>query len=162
MTERVVTNASPFILLSKAGLIDLLPALFNEILMPESVWEEIAQTIDIARENLFSFEKKWIRSACPIVDEVRIWNLGDGETEVLSLTLLNKHSHTALIDDRAARRCADTLEIRTLGTGGILILAKNRDLISNVKVELDKLIRVGLYISGDVRSAILKQADESA
>ena len=158
--EKAVTNASPFILLSKAGLIHLLPDLFDEVLIVESVWEEIDQRGDIARDNLIEYENEWVRSSCPIAHEVLIWNLGDGESEVLSFALANGQSHTALIDDRAARRCADTVSVRTLGTGGILILSKKRGLVESVSVELDKLIAAGLWIGSEVQNAILAEAGE--
>ena len=42
---------------------------------------------------------------------------------------LNRPDFRAMVDDQAARRCARTLGIRTLGTGGMLVLAKRRGLI---------------------------------
>lgn len=94
------------------------------------------------------------------IEDVLIWNLGEGETEVLSFAFANKTTHTALIDDRAARKCAETLGIKTLGTGGILILAKKRGLIENVLPELKKLQNAGLWISDEIVKVILKQAGE--
>ncbi len=65
-----------------------------------------------------------------------------------------------LVDDRAARRCAETLNIKTLGTGGILVLAQRRGLIQNVSLELKKLTGAGLWLSDEIIDVILKQADE--
>lgn len=53
------------------------------------------------------------------------WNLGAGESEVLSYAL-NHLGVRAMVDDAAARRCARTLGIPTLGSGGALVLAKRR------------------------------------
>jgi predicted nucleic acid-binding protein len=39
--EGAVVDASPLIVLCRAGLIDLLPRLFPEILVPGTVWAEI-------------------------------------------------------------------------------------------------------------------------
>ena len=158
--EKVVINASPFILLCKSGLIDLLPQLFLEICMPEAVWDEIERGGDIASYQLYDYEQTWLkRYLIDSANEVLVWNLGDGETEVLSFAFVNK-SQTALIDDRAARRCAKTLNIKTLGTGGILVLAKKRGLIQNVSLELKKLTGAGLWLSDEVIEVILKQANE--
>ena len=44
-----------------------------------------------------------------------VWNLGDGESEVLSFALAYPQ-YKAMIDDRAARSCARTLGVQTLGT----------------------------------------------
>ncbi len=158
--EKVVSDASPFILFSKSGLFELFPALFREIFIPTAVWNEIDQCEDEARENLYFYKDVL---ACCVVDvsaEVLVWNLGEGETEVLSFARAHKLAYTALVDDRAARRCAEALEINTMGTAGILILAKKRGLIASVKKELDKVTEAGLWISDDVVQIIMAEAGE--
>ncbi len=125
LIEKVVINASPFILLCKSGLVEILPELFSEIGMPKSVANEISHGDDIAAQRLYVFEKTGLIGCSEVLsDEVLAWNLGDGETEVLSVAYESKNTLIALVDDRAARRCAETLSIRTIGTGGVLILAK--------------------------------------
>lgn len=158
--EKVVSDASPFILFSKSGIFELFPKLFREILIPAAVWDEIDQYEDEARENLYVHQDILKRCIVEISTEVLVWNLGNGETEVLSYAFANRSAYTALIDDRAARRCADTLRINTMGTAGILILAKKRGLISSVQKELDKVTASGLWISDDVSQTILMEAGE--
>lgn len=159
--EKVVINASPFILLAKSGFIELLPQLFTEICMPESVSIEIINGGDIATEKLYDCEEDWlIRCLVNHAEEVKVWNLGDGETEVLSWALNNKNQYRAVIDDRAARNCAKTLGIPMLGTGGILVLAKKRGLIDSVSEALKKLQDAGLYISDKIVDLLKKQASE--
>ncbi|CAN5849335.1 DUF3368 domain-containing protein [soil metagenome] len=159
--EKAVINASPFILLCKSGLAEILPELFAEIYIPEAVSDEILRGDDIASQKLPDYLKNRLTPCqAEIAEDVLVWNLGSGETEVLSFAFGNKTEFSALIDDRAARKCAETLNIKTLGTGGILVLAKRRGLIGNVSTELEKLRNAGLWISDEVRKAILKQADE--
>lgn len=161
LIEKVVTNASPFILLCKSNLIELLPELFKEIYIPEAVSEEIIRGDDTASQKLFNYRKSWLK-LCRVktAEDILIWNLGNGETEVLSFVFENKAEFTALIDDRAARKCAETLNIKTLGTGGILVLAKKHGLIENVSAELRNLQDAGLWLSSEVTNVILKQAEE--
>ena len=129
--------------------------------MPESVSEEIVRGNDIALERIYDCEETWLqRYLVSPANEVLAWNLGDGETEVLSLAFADKEIFTALVDDRAARKCAETLGIRTLGTGGILVMAKSQNLITSVRIELERLEAAGLYLSEDVRKAILRLAKE--
>lgn len=159
--EKVVINASPFILLCKSGLADLLPELFSEIYMPERVCIEIIEGNDFATEKLYDYEEAWITRVLPqVAEEVLVWNLGNGETDVLSFAYGNENI-TALVDDRAARKCASTLNIKTLGTGGILLLAKKRGLIDSVGKALKKLQNAGLYISNEIVELLKKQAGES-
>lgn len=128
--------------------------------MPERVSIEIIEGNDKAAEKLYNYEKTWlIRCLAVVPEDVLVWNLGDGETDVLSVAF--KENHTALIDDRAARKCAETLNIKTLGTGGILVLAKRRGLIDSVSEALENLRSVGLYISDEIIELLKKQAGES-
>ena len=51
--DRVVINASPLIVLFKSNQADLLPKLFNEILVPQAVWQEVTVSKnDIAAQQL--------------------------------------------------------------------------------------------------------------
>ena len=44
--NRVVLNASPLIGLFKSGLVDLIPALFQDIVVPEAVIKEVMAEAD--------------------------------------------------------------------------------------------------------------------
>ena len=88
LIENAVINASPFILLCKSGLVELLPKLFNKIYMPEAVSEEIIRGDDIASERFFNYRKTWLVSCQnEIIEEVLVWNLGSGETEVFEFRI---------------------------------------------------------------------------
>lgn len=89
-----------------------------------------------------------------------VWNLGGGETEVLSFAFENGSEYIALLDDRAARKCAETLGIKTLGTVGILILAKKRGLIEDISLELEKIKNAGLWLSDEIVNVALNLANK--
>jgi predicted nucleic acid-binding protein len=160
--EKAVVNASPLILLFKSGRADLLPQLFAEVVVPEAVWEEVMAggESDIAAAGMSS--AGWIqRVKIPtIAPEVTVWNLGDGESEVLTFALTYS-DYRAVIDDHAARSCARTLGVRTLGTGGALILAKRRGLVSSLSVELEILRDAGLWLSEEIVALLKEQAGET-
>jgi predicted nucleic acid-binding protein len=84
---------------------------------------------------------------------------GIGESEVLSFAL-GRPGFRAMVDDKAARRCAKTLGIRTLGTGGMLVLAKRRGLIESVSDALATLRTVGLWMSDELVDLFLEEAGE--
>jgi len=54
--------------------------------------------------------------------------LGAGESEVLTWARQNP-GYEAILDDRAARNCAITLQIPVRGTLGVALLAKREGLI---------------------------------
>ncbi len=153
--DRVVIDDSPLITLFRSGQANLLPALFDHIVVPDVVWSEVVAERDDAAAVGLPAQPWSICQPAPPVPEVTLWNLGRGETTVLSHAL--RHPSTrAIIDDREARRRAQTLGIPVLGTGGLLVLAKCRQLIPSLSDALTRIRRAGLYLSGDV-TALLRQ-----
>lgn len=161
-SDVAIINASPFILLSKSGIIDLLPKLFTEVVMPEAVYSEIAFGKDLASQIAQESSGAWLKRVHSATHaDVEIWNLGDGETELLSHAVADPKRYIALIDDRPARRCSSVLGIRTLGTAGIIVLAKQRGLIDTVRSPIETLIGNGLYITDEILRAVYAQANEA-
>ncbi|WP_445627385.1 DUF3368 domain-containing protein [Nostoc sp. DSM 114167] len=73
----------------------------------------------------------------------------------LSLALKNSDC-PAIVDDRVAWRCGQALGINTIGTGGLLILAKRRGLIPSISPKIQAWRDVGLWLS-DTLANLLKQ-----
>jgi len=159
--KRVVINASPLIILFRSRLDRLLPGLFDEIYITEAVWSEVTrgEHMDAAVPSLTNAE--WAKKVrVPVISpRVAAWDLGIGESEVLSFAMEHP-KFRAMVDDKAARRCAKTLEIQTLGTGGMLVIAKRRGLIKSVAGALDNLQEAGLWLSDDLVNLFLKEAGE--
>lgn len=161
MINRVIINSSPLIVLFKSQQAELLSQLFTEILVPEGVWNEITEAgqNDVASQQLPN--TSWVQrvEVEVIAPEVAAWDLGAGESEVLSLSLKTPDCG-AIVDDRAARRCAQSLGIVTLGTGGVLVLAKRRGLIPTVSSRIQLLRDAGLWLSDDLVNLLKQQAGE--
>ncbi|MDR3371866.1 DUF3368 domain-containing protein [Rhodoferax sp.] len=158
--ESVVINASPPITLFRSGQAHILPQLFSRIIVPQAVWQEVVldEWEDAAALELR--QQTW-----PLIEETEIsprvaaWSLGAGETAVLSYALAHAPLR-AVIDDMDARRCAQTLGIPIFGTGGLLVLAKRRGLLSSVSEAIAKLRHAGLWLSDDIAQVLRAQAGE--
>ncbi len=134
----IVLNSSPTIILLNSGREDLLKKLFKRILLPEAVLEEVTKQKD--RAGLLLPELSWIEIVkTEIISDVALWNIGKGESEVISYVKSNS-SLVAVIDDASARKCAETIDIQYIGTVGILLKAKKEKLISSLKTEMNELI----------------------
>ena len=134
----IVLNSSPTIILLNSGREDLLKKLFKRILLPEAVLEEVTKQKD--RAGLLLPELSWIEIVkTEIISDVALWNIGKGESEVISYVKSNS-SLVAVIDDASARKCAVTIDIQYIGTVGILLKAKKEKLISSLKTEMNELI----------------------
>ena len=82
-------------------------------------------------------------SAPPIIQN---WDLGIGESAVLTWGYINQGTEV-IIDDLAARRCANALGIPVRGTLGLVITAKQRGRIPAARPILEQLRSCGMYIS---------------
>ena len=154
--DRWVVNASPLICLAKAGYVDLLLKLPDEIIIPQTVVEEIqAGHSGDPAQQVFS-TGKFPLVAVPAAAEVLAWDLGKGETAVLSYALANP-GWVAILDDRAARKCARCFSIPYKGTLAVVILAKKKGLVNSAADALRALQAAGLRLDDDIIRDALKQ-----
>jgi predicted nucleic acid-binding protein len=82
-----------------------------------------------------------------------------GEAESIQLAL-EKNANILIIDDRKGRKIAKSRDIRIIGTGGILIAAKRKNILDEVAPILDNLAGVGYRLAPDLCRRILELADE--
>ena len=159
--NRWVVNASPLILLGKVEQIQLLGALAGEIAVPRAVIREVSAKPDGERtvQTLTALE-----SAIIVDDEVPpanilSWDLGSGETQVISHAVMHS-ADRVVIDDLEARRCAKAMGIAIIGTLGIVGRAKVSGLIDQAEPVIRRLRETGLYASEDLVQRLLREVGE--
>lgn len=157
MAEQWVVNASPLIVLARIGQEELLLSLAEQVVVPRSVAVEIeaGPSHDEARQALAS-GRFTIVDTPPPPPELLAWDLGSGETAVLSLAMTEKH-WTAILDDATARRCARSFSVPLKGTLAIVLLAKQRGLIPSAARFMQALINVDFRIDEDLLTKALAQ-----
>ena len=159
---QVICNTSPIQYLHQVGLLHILPALADQMLVPPAVVDEISvgRSLGIDLPDLTQFE--WVHIRTPISQPALplITDLGPGESEVLMLALEIKDT-VVILDDSLARWVAVLLDIRVTGSLGLLIDAKKAKLIKSVRPVLDQLQLLRFRISPATRAAILNLAGES-
>lgn len=153
MTRVVVSNSSPLIGLTQIQQLDLLENLFGNILIPPAVANEIAQSVKLP---------SWIVITTltqPVATRILATALGPGESEAISLAL-EIGADMVILDDRAARRLAQSLRLNVIGILGILLAAKNRKLITTLRPHLDSLIKYNFHLAPELYQKILTDAGE--
>ena len=85
--------------------------------------------------------------------------LDRGEAETLVLAR-ETHARLVLLDEKAARRVADQLSMTYTGSLGILLRAKDQNLITAVKPLLDRMRQNGIWIGDSLYQSILTTAKE--
>ena len=159
-SKQVIVNSSPLITLFNSQLAYLLPQLFDSVKVPPAVWREVTEhKADIAAQSLP--QSAWIKQteAVSVAASIAAWDLGAGESAVLSYALTHPN-YTAIVDDAAARRCAISLNIPTLGTGGLIVLAKKKGIISSIADPIQSLRNTGLWLSDSLVTLLKQQAGE--
>jgi hypothetical protein len=109
MADRWVVNASPLILLGKAGILPLLPALCDELVVPAGIVTEVqhGRIADIGRAWLAADGARFVRPASPLHPLLANWNGGAGEADVISWALVSRNlSRCSTIKPRAGWRAS--------------------------------------------------------
>lgn len=150
--EAVVSNAGPLIYLAVANRFSLLEHFFSIVYIPEAVFEEVVlrgRGQPGAAETQSAIEAGWLRrsrikdqiAAGAMLDEL---HAGEAEAIVLARELAIGQ---ILLDDRAARSRAQLMGLSVTGTIGILLLAQQTAIITDIRPELDLLMESNFRIS---------------
>jgi predicted nucleic acid-binding protein len=124
----VISDASPINVLIRIDLIHILPSLYQRVVIPCDVRDELSDPA--APEAVRAFVKNppaWLEIRQP-VSLLLLFGLGKGEVAAISLAHEVK-SPLLLVDDRRGRRAAQRLGIPIVGTLGILEQAANQKLV---------------------------------
>ena len=162
MSEQWVVNASPLILLARIGRAELLRDLPARVVVPRAVAAEInaGPEDDPARQALARGQFQIVDTPAPST-EILTWDLGAGETAVLSLAAAEPN-WTAILDDAAARKCALSFSVELKGTLAVVILAKQRGLVASAADLIRELQGVGYRIDNRlVREALSRTVGEA-
>lgn len=162
MSERWVINASPVILLAKAGVIELLPQLCAELVVPVGVVSEVAsgQHSDAGRAWLAGPGRPFLRDTFLTHPRIAGESLGLGESQVLAWALHNP-GFKAVLDDRQGRVWASRHNLPLLGSLGVIVRLKRGGLLTEAAPALERIRTAGAYVSEAAIHAALIEAGEA-
>ena len=132
---KVVINATPLIALTLLDRLELLHKMFNEILVPATVYEEVAVQ-GAGRPGADAVDRAdWLREVSPqavSTIEPMLLGLDAGEMDVLLLAR-EQRPDWVLIDERLGRRVARAMGLPVKGTLGVLLAAVLAGLLSKTE-----------------------------
>lgn len=153
----VVADTSPLNYLVLIDEIDLLPAIFGQVLLPQAVFQELGHPKTSPRVRQWAADlPAWleVRTAVSVADAALL-RLDIGEREAIQLAL-ELGVRTVLIDEADGRQLAERLHLEVRGTLGILEHAAKLGKI-NFRQALSKLEQTNFRVSPAVRTAFLKR-----
>lgn len=158
----VICNATPLINFAAIDRLDILLALFRQVLIPHAVYiETTSLTFPSSHIVLQAIESGWliVQTVSSINNNIPV-ELDAGEREVITLAI-EKNERKVLLDEQEARKTAQNLGLRVIGSLGVLLLAKNNQIIPQVKPLLDAMMNEAQYwVSYSLYYQVLQQAGE--
>ena len=155
----VVSDASPLIALASIDRLDLLGRLFDAVIIPTAVHTEVFGTSIHRRPILPGFIRLTPVSQASSVRFLRL-NLHVGESEAIALAL--EHGiERIILDDKQARETANRLGLMVVGTLGILILAKQKGHLMEIRpLVLSMMTNVNFRLSPSILNRALAHVGE--
>ncbi len=151
MTVKAVTNSTCLIGLERIERLDILPQVFDTVFAPPAVAKEVRTSLD------------WLRVqavANPSVTIALRTQMDEGEAEAIALAL-ELENVLLILDDKKARRVAQQMGMKVIGTVGMLLRAKRQGVIAEVKPILLKLTEANFRISQGIIQEALRLSGEN-
>ena len=155
----IVCDTSPLLLFARADRLGLLPALYQRLVVPGAVLQEVnvqadepARQIQVhVQQDVFQRKEAQGRSLDALGE-----NMGRGERAAIALAR-ELDAELVVLDDEQGRKEARRHGLSITGSIGILIEAKERDVIASMRRELDRLVEEGLWIDEQLYDRVLRE-----
>lgn len=154
----VIADTGALISLGHVGHIGLIEKIFSNFYIAEAVWKELNDydNPDFDHQILNELEAKVIKIKSKNHLSM-IMDYGESESVILYEEL---QADFLLIDDNKARIVAESLDVNCIGSIGLLLKAKQKGLISELRPIFEKWISIGRYFSKRLLNMILNELGE--
>jgi predicted nucleic acid-binding protein len=152
MQKTIISDTSCLILLDKIGELDLLHGLFKTLI----ITPEIASEFGKGLPDWFKLEICQNKTYQLILEA----SLDRGEASAIALGL-EKSNPLLIMDDLKGRKFAEKVGLKVTGSLGVLILAKNRNLIPSVKPIIQKIRLTDFRLTKSLENKILQLSGEN-
>lgn len=150
MTRDAVTNSTCLIGLERIGRLDLLPQVFSTVFAPPAVVAEVRSPLSWLRVQA-------VQNAVAVTTLKTQMDAGEAEAIALAMELGDV---LLILDDKKARRVAQQLNLKVIGTVGMLLRGKRQGVIAEIKPLVlallqadfrisERIVREALWLSGE-------------
>ena len=155
--QLVIADTGPINYLVLIGRIDVLPALFQKVLLPATVRDELLEGPDLVGKWVAA-PPSWIDVRTVIyIHDVSERNLDAGEEAAITLAL-ELHADLLLMDDRDGVVAARRKGIEVIGTLGILSRAARHGLL-NLSETFERLKLTNFRYRQETLDALLNEIE---
>jgi predicted nucleic acid-binding protein len=150
LSQQAVTNSTCLIGLERIGQLNLLPQVFAVIFAPPTVAAEVKTPLPWLRVQA-------VQNTAVTATLRTQMDAGEAETIALAMELSDV---ILILDDKKARRVAQQIGLKVIGTAGMLLRAKRQGVITEIKPLLTALVQADFRISNRIIEAALRLASE--
>jgi uncharacterized protein len=151
----VVSDTSAITSLLLIGRIDILQSLYGEILVPPAVEQELLRFHAVLPVTI---QVRSVRSDAML--QKRLGEVDEGEAQAITLAE-QLGADLLIIDEKQGRAIAHQAGLRYMGLVGLLIEAKHKGIVVELKSIFDQLLRIaGFRLSPALYEMILSDEGE--
>lgn len=147
MPEIVIADSSCLIALARSGQLEVLQALFGQIVIPAAVYDEVANQGSGRPGSQEVAQARWIITR-QVQDRLAVQalrlTLGRGESEAMVLAA-ETAPRFLILDDWRARQAAIGMGLPVVGTLAVLHRAAEKGLIADLAASLERLRQAGFH-----------------
>lgn len=160
MNKVVIADAGPLIALARLHRIGLLPQVFKQVLVTDIVFAECAGRTDFPESALIrkALEEKKLELCTAPDFSAFAQKIDAGEASAIAVAI--DYGCGVLMDDKAGRSMAANAGVPVIGTVGVLVLAKRRNMIPLVAPLLEELAASGYFLGAEIITAALSASGE--
>ena len=158
----VISDTTPIISLMKANRLDLLKKLYGKVLIPNAVYKELTENATFAKEAKMIKDIDYLTVVAvenkKSVSVLRnVTGLDAGESEALIMYDEQK-ADLLLMDEHKGRSVAKQLNVRHIGTVGVLLLAYDKGVIQqdDVKSCLDTMLANHIRLDRNLCNVVME------
>ena len=151
MHRVVIADTSCLIIFEKIEAFWILNNLYNEVIITDVILNEYGSTLP----SWIKVEKVKVKKYQSFLETI----IDSGESSAIALAS-EKDDVTLILDDLKARKLAKQLGFNVSGSLGVLLKAKSKGIIENIKPYIDKIINTDFRISDKIITELLKMCNE--
>ncbi|GHV85813.1 nucleic acid-binding protein [Spirochaetia bacterium] len=157
----IVCDSAPLLALAVCGQLDLLEKLYNEVLIPEAVFQEATVSDKPYADTI----AEWAQGKIVEITDTEFFlavkpALHKGEAEAITL-YKEKSADFLLIDEKKGRKVAEYYDVKIIGTIGLLLKAKQEGILPRIKPYIELLQQSTIRIAPELYQRALERAGEN-
>ena len=162
---KAISDSASLIHLAKIGRIVMLKRIFDEILIPKKIYEEVIEKgKELEKSEIFEIQKLIDEKFIKIIEvssNLEILSLDDGEKEAISLCKEIKIK-TILIDEKEGFNFASMINLTPIRTTSLLLIFLDKKIINfnEYKESLRELSESGYFLDAITYERLLDAGKE--